>query len=281
VRNQHKNWSHTTRKNSLRGGPPNAGGAQHGRRVPSQNFLADPATVGRIVRAARLGPGDLVVEVGAGEGFLTRALARECGKIVAYEIDAALAKRLAARCRSKPKIECVHADFLSVNPPQVPFALVGNIPFAITSEIVDWCLRASTLTSATVVTQLEYARKRTGAYGRWSMVTVRTWPWFDWRLLGTISRERFRHVPAVDSGILRLERRPEGLLPEGALPEYEDFVTAGFGGTGGSLHASLSGRYAPARVTAAFRAAELSPDTVVAFAHPDQWVTLFTEIHLG
>lgn len=278
MRNQHKNWSHTNRKNAARD-QQRHGGPQ--RRVLSQNFLADPETVAQIVRAARPRPQDLVVEVGAGEGFLTRALARDCRKVVAYEIDAALAKRLIARCRSKPKIECVHGDLLSAAPPQEPFTLVGTIPFAITSQVLSWCVEASELTSATMVTRLEYARERTGDHGRWSPLTVRTWPRFDWRLLGTVSRERFRPVPPVESTLLRLDRRPAGLLPGEALPAYEEFVAIGFGGSGGGLFASLSEHHPADEVTAAFEAAGLETDTLAAVVHPDQWIALFTAIRRG
>jgi 23S rRNA (adenine-N6)-dimethyltransferase len=278
VRDQDENHSQT-RRGSAQNLGRRRGRRWHDRRVLSQNFLSDPGTIARIVRAARPGADDLIVEVGAGEGRLTRALARECRKVVAYEIDAALARRLAIRYRSDPTIECVHADFLSAPPPAEPFALVGNIPYGVTSRIVEWCLKAPELTSATMVTQLDYARKRSGDRGRWSLLTVRTWPRFDWRLLGAIPRELFRPVPSVDSGILRVDRRAEALLPVGALREYEAFVALGFGGVGGTLHASLSRRYQRARVTAAFEGVGLHPRTVVAFVHPDQWIELFTALH--
>jgi 23S rRNA (adenine-N6)-dimethyltransferase len=249
------------------------------RRLLSQNFLFDPATIAGIAAAARPDAGDLIVEIGAGEGLLTRALARECRRVVAYELDAALARRLAARYWDHPKIECVHADFLTATPPPEPFAVVGNIPFGGTSRIVRWCLAARGLTSATLVTQLDYARRRGGDRGRWSLLTVRTWPRFDWRLLGAISREHFRPVPSVDSGILRLERRREPLLPAAALREYEAFVATGFGGVGGTLRASLGRRYGAARVNVAFRTVCLDPGVIVAFVHPDDWIALFIALH--
>ena len=282
MRNQDRNWSQTTRKNAWGLRPPGGrGGRRDNRRVLSQNFLSDPVTIARIVWVARPGADDLVVEVGAGEGFLTRALARECRKVIAYEIDEVLARRLAGRCRGEPKIECVHADFLSATPPAEPFAVVGNIPFGITSRIVEWCLGAAELTSATMVTQLDYARRRGGGHGRWSLLTVRTWPRFEWRLFGDIGRERFRPVPSVDSGILRLDRRRKALLPADALGGYEAMVETGFRGVGGTLRASLCTRYPAARVTAAFRAVGLDPDVVVAFVHPDDWIALFTELRGG
>lgn len=210
------------------------------------------------------------------------ALAPHAGRILAYEIDPDHAARLRARCRGLGNVQCVLGDFLAAAPPREPFAVVGNIPYAATSRIVAWCLRAPRLTAATLVTQREYARKRTGDYGRWTQVTVESWPRFDWRLAGRIGRAGFHPVPAVDSAILRLARRDHALLPAAALGPYRRFVAQGFSGVGGSLHASLrrSGAGYPRRaLDAAFHAAGLAPATAVGFVHPDQWITLFRHLH--
>jgi 23S rRNA (adenine-N6)-dimethyltransferase len=244
------------------------------RRVLSQNFLADPAAVARIVRAARPDPGGLVLEVGAGRGQLTRPLAARCGRLVAYEVDPVAGAALAAACADLPTVTPLRADFLAATPPAEPFAVVGNIPWSLTAAVVRWCLAADRLTSATLLTQLEYARKRTGHGGRWSRLTVLTWPRYAWRLAGTVSRTAFRPVPRVDAGILRLERRPEPLLPPGELPAYRRLVEVGFGGVGGSLAASLCRHHPRARVDAALRAVRLGPDVLVGEVWPEQWITL-------
>ncbi|KAB8197028.1 ErmE/ErmH/ErmO/ErmR family 23S rRNA (adenine(2058)-N(6))-methyltransferase [Nonomuraea phyllanthi] len=262
----HGNYSHTQRKARNRGGRTPADRA---RRTLSQNFLADRHAVDLMVKAAA--PEGLVLEPGAGEGVLTFALAEAGARVVAYEVDPRLAARLAARTRGHPGIELVRGDFTRAREPREPFAVVGNIPYSITSRIVDWCLRASALTSATLLTQREYARKRSGDYGRWSLVTVESWPWFDWRLGDTIGRESFRPVPSVDSAILRIRRRPEPLVH--GRRSYRELVELGFGGVGGSVRASLRRRYQG--VDAALEAAGVARDTVVGHVHPDQWITLW------
>ncbi|WP_407695980.1 23S ribosomal RNA methyltransferase Erm [Sphaerimonospora thailandensis] len=237
--------------------------------------MVDRHAVETLVKAAR--PSGLVLEPGAGEGMLTMALVQAGAEVVGYEIDPLLVAKLRATTAktAETKLKIVKGDFTRMRPPSTPFAVVGNIPYSITSQIVDWCLGAPWLTSATLVTQLEYARKRSGDFGRWSLVTVKSWPWFHWELLGRIGRESFRPIPSVDSAILRIERRPEPLVADGGA--WQDLVQLGFSGVGGSLYASLSRRYDG--VDAAFDRAGVARDEVVAFVHPDQWVALFASLH--
>ncbi|MGK5555903.1 ErmE/ErmH/ErmO/ErmR family 23S rRNA (adenine(2058)-N(6))-methyltransferase [Actinomadura kijaniata] len=249
------------------------------RRTLSQNFLADPAALARYVRAVDTGPGELVVEVGAGDGRITAALARHAAHVIAYEIDPRLVHRLRRRCADLPHVTVVAGDFLRSRPPREAFHLTGNIPYAATARIVAWALEAPHLTAATLITQREYARKRTGDYGRWSRLTVASWPLFDWRLLGRIDRDRFRPVPRVDSAILKLRRRATPLLPPETLADYRACVATGFTGRGGTLSASLREHHPRRRVEAALRTAGIDRDTVVAHVHPDQWITLFAALY--
>ncbi len=245
------------------------------RRELSQNYLRGQQAARQFLAAVRPDPGSLCIEVGAGEGILTARLAALFGEVVAYEIDESLAGRLAARVADRPNVRVVPSDFLAARPPSRPFQVVGNAPFSLTAPIVEWCLRASRMTAATLITQLEYARKRTGGYGRWTQLTVSTWPQFSWQLAGTIARTEFRPVPRVDAGILRLSRRSEPLVSPGRLAAYRRLVQAGFSGVGGSVQASLRRSYPPEQVAAACGEAGVDRRTVVAYVSPDQWVQIF------
>jgi 23S rRNA (adenine-N6)-dimethyltransferase len=250
------------------------------RRELSQNYLRSPEAARHFLRAVSLGPDDLCVEVGAGEGILTTRLAAMCSQVIAYEVDGALAGRLMAKAGQRANIRIVMGDFLAARPPSRRFQVVGNAPFSLTSPIIDWCLRAPRLTAATLITQLEYARKRTGGFGRWSQLTVSTWPQFRWDLAGTISRTEFRPVPRVDAGILRLERRPEPLVAPARLAAYRRLVQTGFTGLGGSVQASLRRSYPADKVASACAAAGVDRRAVVAFVSPDQWIQIFGQLDI-
>ncbi len=261
------------------GGAPAAGGGDRGylRRALSQNFLRD-AGARQFLSLVAADPVPLAVEVGAGEGVLTGDLARRYPRVLAYEVDPAMAQRLRNRVAAFGNVRVIVGDFLAARPPREPFQVVGNVPFSITSAIVSWCLRADRLTSATIITQAEFAKKRSGAYGRWTRLTIMTWPEFSWELRGQIRRSEFRPVPKVDAGVLCLTRRPEPLIPAARLAAYRRMVELGFTGLGGTLSASLRRSYSAGQVTAAFRDAGLDRHTVVAFVTPDQWLRLFAAL---
>jgi 23S rRNA (adenine-N6)-dimethyltransferase len=251
-------------------------------RALSQNFLADRAAAERFARLAVPNgrPVPLLLEVGAGKGALTDTLAPRCRRLDAYEIDPRLVPVLRARFDGIPHVHVIGGDFLAARPPRTPFSVAGNVPFSRTAAVVDWCLRAPSLTDATLLTQLEYARKRTGDYGGWTLLTVRSWPRYEWRLAGRVGRRSFRPVPGVDAGVLRIERRRTPLLDAAAYRSWRHLVELGFSGVGGSLHASLRRAHARRRVDAAFRAARLDPAVLVGEVAPERWLRLH-EVLLG
>ena len=251
------------------------GDAGRRRRELSQNYLRGPDAARQFLRTVRLDPEGICVEVGAGEGILTVRLATMCRQVIAYEVDENLAGRLRTRVQGHENVKVVLGDFLSARPPSRSFQVVGNAPFSLTSPIIDWCLRSARMTSATLITQLEYARKRTGGFGRWSQLTVSSWPQVRWELRGRIPRTEFRPVPRVDGGILHLERRTEPLISPPLMAAYRRMVQAGFSGVGGSVQASLRRTYPADKVAQACSAAGVERKTVVAFVSPDQWVQIF------
>ncbi|MFD6161149.1 23S ribosomal RNA methyltransferase Erm [Nocardia sp. NPDC060256] len=252
--------------------------ARNTRKRLSQNFLTDAGAARLIVRSSGVSAADLVLEIGPGDGMLTRQLLGSAGRVRAYEKDAHYADRLRRRYADDDRIQLYHTDFRAVREPQEPFAVVANVPFAVTTDLVRWCLAARHLTSATLLTQYEFARKHSGDYGRWTKLTVTHWPTVAMELGARIGRHSFHPVPSVDTAILHLRRRPRPLLPGSALADYRRVVELGFLGVGGSLASSLRQEFPTRTVRAACTAAEIASDEPVGLIDPDRWLTLYAAL---
>lgn len=243
----------------------------------SQNLLHDPAAIDAFVRAA--GAPELPgIEVGGGEGALTVRLAPNLPSLTVVELDPRFAESLRKRMAAWDHVCIEEQDILGTTPPNHPFVLIGNVPFAITAQIVSWALESPSLEQAVLITQREYARKRTGDYGRWTLQTVRTWPWWNWVLGPRIGREAFWPRPSVDAAVLRIERRARPLVSSGGRHAWEQAVATGFRGIGGSLFASLSSSYPSRRVARAFARAGVDRDQIVGYVGPDEWVDIVREL---
>ncbi|MEV6558683.1 23S ribosomal RNA methyltransferase Erm [Nocardia sp. NPDC051756] len=244
----------------------------------SQNFLTDAGAARLIVRSSGIDADDLVLEIGPGDGMLTRHLLTTAGRVHAYEKDAHYADRLRRRYAGNARISLYNKDFRAVHEPGEPFAVVANVPFAVTTDVVRWCLAARRLTSATLLTQLEFARKHSGDYGRWTKLTVTHWPTVAMELGARIGRGSFHPVPRVDTAILHLRRRPNPLLPTSALPDYRRLVELGFSGIGGSLANSLRHEFPARTVRAACTTAGVAPTEPVGLIDPDRWLVLYRSL---
>ncbi|HEC35038.1 MAG TPA: methyltransferase domain-containing protein, partial [Anaerolineae bacterium] len=129
-----------------------------------QHFLVSEAALARIVDAAELVPGEAVLEVGAGLGTLTRALAARAGLVVAVELDRRLIPVLREELAGFPNVRLIQGDILALDPAQLmegrPYKVVANLPYAITSVLLRHLLEAQSPPRRMVVTvQREVAER--------------------------------------------------------------------------------------------------------------------------
>lgn len=201
------------------------------RRAYGQNFLASRALAAQLIRDAKVEPGELVVELGAGTGILTRELARHAERVRAVELDPVWARRLRQRFAGNERVKVVEADLLRMQLPAEPFRIVANVPFGTTTRLLHRLLDdpAVALTRADLILQWEVARKRAGKPR--TAISASWSPWWRFRLGRRLPRTAFRPQPAVDAGVLVVERRRDPLLPPDAAESYAAFVRAIFAGT--------------------------------------------------
>ncbi|PJJ69851.1 dimethyladenosine transferase [Sediminihabitans luteus] len=182
-----------------------------------QNFVHDGGTVRKIVRAAGVGPGDRVVEVGPGLGSLTLGLLDAGASVVVVEIDPPLAAQLPAtvaefRPDLADRLEVVGADALDVTelPGPPPTALVANLPYNVAVPVLLTMLeRFDSLRTVLVMVQAEVADRLAAAPGSrtYGVPSVKAAWYATARRAATIGRTVFWPVPNVDSALVHMERR--------------------------------------------------------------------------
>jgi 16S rRNA (adenine1518-N6/adenine1519-N6)-dimethyltransferase len=200
-----------------------------------QNFLVDPNLQRKIVAALGIDPEDTVVEIGPGQGALTGHLVEQAQRLVAVELDDALAESLSSRYRETNAVRIVHHDILDWDPSEVlsrpPVKVVGNIPYNITSPILfrlmEWRPRPGCVV---IMVQKEVAERLQAHPGEkaYGALTVGIRAVAGVEKLFDVGRHAFRPVPNVDSSVVRLRPRDLERSPAEA-EELRALTRAAFG----------------------------------------------------
>jgi 23S rRNA (adenine-N6)-dimethyltransferase len=197
------------------------------RGTPGRHFLRSSRLASDFVREAGVAAGDLVVDIGAGAGALTRALANAGAEVIALELASDLAAEL--RLAANPRVTVVEVDVLEWEWPTRPFAVVANIPFASSGAILAHLLRdpRGALTRADVIVQWDFARKHTAV---WPATLKSTYwrAWYDVTITGRLARTAFSPPPSVDAAVVRFDRRPQPLVPAQDSERYWRFLSEAF-----------------------------------------------------
>jgi 16S rRNA (adenine1518-N6/adenine1519-N6)-dimethyltransferase len=250
------------------------------RKKLGQNFLADPVALGRIVAAAELSSDDLVVEVGAGVGTLTRLLAEHAGRVVALELDNGLVGILREELADLSNVEICHGDVLGFSTAEFPhrgFKVIGNLPYYITSAVLRHFLAHLPRPELMVVTvQREVADRIVAGPGQMSLLAVSVQFYGQPRVVTRVPAGAFYPAPKVDSAVMRIDvgEDPAVSLEEG-IDEAWFFrvVRAGFSQKRKMLRNSLSAglTLSPAAVGALLEAAAVDARRRAETLNLEEW----------
>lgn len=256
-----------------------------------QHFLTDPSILDRIVDALHPDPQDLVIEVGPGTGTLTRRLAPRVGTVVAIEKDRRLATRLQSANDTPPNVVVIEGDAVEVDwmrrvmthlpPGAAPpsFKVVGNLPYYLTSPLIEKVLVPPRPTVAAYLVQREVADRLQAPPGSktYGALSVGVQGVARVERLFTVPAGAFKPPPNVDSALVRLTPRPDPLIDEVERPAFRTFVAALFAQRRKQLGRSLRAVAGVSREGAAelLRRARVAPDARVEVLPPPQIVALF------
>lgn len=216
------------------------------RQALGQNFLVEPTAPARITALAELTPADTVIEVGAGLGTLTMALAARAGHVIAVETDPHLVAILHQELAAFANVTIVHGDILDLDPatlldvspvPVMPlwgtrlphYHVVTNLPYYITGAVMRHLLEATVRPARMVVTvQREVATRMVAVPNAMSLLAVSVQFYGQPRLGMRLKRGAFFPTPDVESAVVRLDLHEMPPVPVTDVGEFFRVVRAGF-----------------------------------------------------
>jgi 23S rRNA (adenine-N6)-dimethyltransferase len=213
-----------------------------------------------------------VLELGAGNGAITRAIVANKVPVTAVELDP---RRVAQLRRAfKGQAEIVQGDMLAFEFGTGAHNVIANVPFSLTTPVLRRLLRQSQWHTAVLLVQWEVARKR-AAVGGTTMLTAMWWPWYSFTLGSRVPAAAFAPTPSVDGGILVLRRRDRPFVGTPEMADYQAVVRTIFTSPGRGLHGVLR-RQLPERAIREWLSREgldgrILPRDLTA----EHWTTLF------
>jgi 16S rRNA (adenine1518-N6/adenine1519-N6)-dimethyltransferase len=218
-----------------------------------QHFLIDETVLERIISAAELSPGDIVVEVGPGLGILTEGLAKQGVKVIAVELDSKLVALLKKRMASFPNVKIIHADILKITPRQIlenelavsalfqGYKVIANLPYYITSPLLRHFFEDVLQPREMIVmVQKEVGEAMVASPGDMSLLSVKTQFYSKPSIISYVTSTSFYPPPKVDSVILRLDVYPQPPIDVPNAASFFDVVMHGFSAPRKQLRNSLA-----------------------------------------
>ena len=172
-----------------------------------QNFLKTASVISKIIEAIAPQDKQHIIEIGSGRGALTLPLAESGVPLVAVEFDSDLIGYLTKLMEKYPHVTIVNLDFLTYEPEIENYTLVGNLPYNITSPVIEYaCEHIDQIESAYFMTQKEVAVRVCSQPGTkdWSPLAIFSQLYFDINLLFDISPKHFSPPPQVTSSLIEL-----------------------------------------------------------------------------
>ena len=245
-----------------------------------QNFLNNLGTLQKIVDAGNLNESDEVIEVGPGHGLLTEALSPKVKKIITIELDQELIPKLKERFKYRRNIDLIHADALTYEPPETPYKLIANIPYYITSPLLNHFLKDQPAhrrpTHIVLLVQKEVAEKILEPVGNLSVLALQVQLFGKPSIVAVVPASHFTPKPKVDSAILKIEMYPKALAQDDEIKKIFQLIHIGFHQRRKKLTKNLKSLNGvnEEKLKNAFEALGLNPNVRAQELSMEQWLGL-------
>jgi 16S rRNA (adenine1518-N6/adenine1519-N6)-dimethyltransferase len=198
-----------------------------------QHFLTDRAALEAIARAVDPAADDVIVEIGPGRGALTDLLAATGRKLIAIEIDRALAAALTKRYASMENVSIVEGDVLDVSIPSLAgdgFVVAGNVPYYITTPILFHVMRPPFPRRAVFLVQKEVAERMIASPGSraYGALSANLQAIANVEIVRDVPPGSFQPPPKVHSSVVRVVPRADPIISESEVERFRTFVQSLF-----------------------------------------------------
>lgn len=207
-----------------------------------QHWLTNRSILAAIAESAELDENDVVLEIGPGLGTLTSELLRRAGRVIAVEFDGELARKLPGQFPGK-KLSVVNQDILRFDLSSLPagYKVVANVPYYITSKIVEMLMSAENKPSvAVLLVQKEVAERLATGPGDMSILAISAQIYAEVELGIKVDKSYFTPAPKVDSQVVILRVRTTPLVPPEDERALFRVVKAGFSNRRKKLRSSIA-----------------------------------------
>lgn len=199
------------------------------KRLPqfSQNFLRSPKLVESLVARSTITKTDTVYDLGAGSGIISTALAKVAAQVIAVEYDERLIETLKKNTANSRNITIEHGNILHVRFPRRPYKIFANIPFHLSSPIIQSFINTPTSPRAAyLIVQRQFGRKliATDTSHFTSQLGMIIGAEYRVKIIKSLRRTDFWPHPAVDTVCIELVKRPSPLVAPTRLKAYEKFT---------------------------------------------------------
>ncbi|HEY4505832.1 MAG TPA: 16S rRNA (adenine(1518)-N(6)/adenine(1519)-N(6))-dimethyltransferase RsmA [Candidatus Paceibacterota bacterium] len=230
-----------------------------------QHFLNSPQIIADIVSAGKVVDGDVVVEIGPGEGILTKGLLATGAHVIAIEKDDRLIPELQttfAKEISVRQLELIHADVLDLGLPHItekPYKVVANIPYYITGQIIRMFLESDHQPkSMTLLVQKEVAERVVAKDGKESLLSLSVKVFGEPKIARVVGRGAFTPQPNVDSAVLCIENISKDKLAGLEAKLFFTVIHAGFAHKRKQLLPNLADLYKKDQLLKAFEKCKIN-----------------------
>ena len=196
-----------------------------------QHWLDDDASLITICDTAELTGNDTVLEIGPGQGSLTKKLVERAGQVIAVEKDATLVQKLSGSFKIAKNLQFIEGDILKFDLTTLPagYKVVANIPYYLTNNLLRiLCESPNPPSVMALLVQKEVAERITAKPGHMSLLSISVQFYCETRLGPVVPAHLFIPPPKVDSQIVKLSYRFKPLFPDIEPRQFFRLVKAGF-----------------------------------------------------